>query len=99
MSEPTFHPFADRILVEPSVPENKTKGGILLPDTGEKDKPSEGKVITVGPGKRVDGKIQEMQVKPGQKVLFGKYAGSTIKLGDKDYLVMREDDILGVVEA
>lgn len=98
MSKNTIRPLADRVVVEPSEAETKTAGGIVIPDTADKDKPVRGVVIAVGTGKYVDGKIQPLQVKVGEKILFGKYAGTNVKLSDKEYLVMREEDIMGVIE-
>ncbi len=74
------------------------KGGIIIPDTA-KEKPQEGEIIAVGPGKVTeDGKLQAMAVKVGDKILFGKYSGSEVKLGDEEYLIMKEDDILGILQ-
>jgi chaperonin GroES len=95
MSE-KFQPLGDRVAVIPAEAESKTAGGIVIPDTADKDKPSRGKVVAVGAGKYVDGKLQAPQVKVGDEVLFGKYAGTSVKL-EKDYLIMREEDILGVL--
>lgn len=91
-------PLYDRLVVEPREAESKTAGGIVIPDTADKDKPMRGKVIATGNGKYVDGKMQPLQVKIGDEILFGKYSGTSIKLADKEYLVMREDDVMGVVE-
>ena len=91
-------PLNDRILVLRVEEEEKTSGGIIIPDTA-KEKPLEGKVVAVGPGKTDDkGKLIPMAVKKDDKVLFGKYAGSEIKLNGVEHLIMREDDILGVIE-
>jgi len=92
-------PLADRVLVERiEEDEQKSAGGIIIPDTA-KEKPQQGKIIAVGPGKVADdGKRIAMEVKPGQKVLFGKYSGSEIKIDGKELLIMREDDILGIVD-
>lgn len=95
---PKIRPLADRILVEPKELENKTAGGIVIPDTADKDKPMQGNVIAIGNGKYIDGKLQPLQIKVGDKVLFGKYAGTNIKLDNIEYLVMREEDVMGVVE-
>jgi chaperonin GroES len=74
------------------------KGGIIIPDTA-KEKPQEGEVIAVGPGKVTeDGKLQAMSVKVGDKILFGKWSGNEVKLGEEEYLIMREEDILGVLQ-
>ncbi len=93
-----FVPLYDRVVVSPAEVETKTAGGILIPDTADKDKPMFGKVEFLGTGKYIDGKLVPLQVKKGDKVLFGKYAGTNIKLQGKEYLVMREEDIMAVVE-
>jgi len=94
-----LRPLQDRIIVERIEEETKTKGGIIIPDSVTKEKPQEGKVIAVGKGKLTDdGKLLPMDVKVGDRVLFGKYAGSDVKIDGSEYLIMREDDILGVVE-
>jgi chaperonin GroES len=91
-------PLNDRILVKRLEAEERTKGGIVLPETA-KEKPKEGEVIAVGPGKISDsGKRQELQVKKGDKIIFESYAGTEIKVEGKEYLLMREDDILGIIE-
>lgn len=91
-------PLGDRVLVQPIEQEEVKKGGIIIPDTA-KEKPQEGKVIAVGPGKRDDsGKLIPMDVKKGDRVLYSKYGGTEIKIDDKEYLIMREDDILGILE-
>lgn len=95
---PMIRPLSDRIVVEPKEVETKTAGGIVIPDTADKDKPMQGTVIAIGNGKYIDGKVQPLQVKVGDKVLFGKYAGTNIKLADKELLVMREEDVMGVLE-
>ncbi len=93
-----IRPLHDRIIVERVEEEQKTAGGLIIPDTA-KEKPQEGKVVAVGKGKKTeDGKVIELDVKVGDKVLFGKYSGTEIKVEGKEYLMMREDDILGVVE-
>ena len=92
-----IRPLGDRILVKRIKEEEKTKGGIIIPDTA-KEKPQEAKVVAVGKGKYAeDGKLIPMEVKAGDKVLFGKYSGSEIKLDGEDHLILREDDILGVI--
>lgn len=97
-------PLSDHILIEPLTKEEKTKSGIILPDTIEREKPQEGKVIAVGPGKRLEsGKIQEPAVKTGQKVLFTKYGPHEIKIEGpdgktKEYLIAKEEDILAIIE-
>jgi chaperonin GroES len=94
LSVSTVKPLGDRILVKVSEAEEKTAGGILLPDTA-KEKPQVGEVVQVGPGKRNDdGSIQTMEVKVGDKVLYSKYAGTDIKLGTDDYVLLRESDVL-----
>jgi chaperonin GroES len=91
-------PLHDRVIVERVKEEEKTKGGIIIPDTA-KEKPVEGKIIAVGAGKVLDdGKRVPLQVKAGDRVLFGKYAGTEIKIDGKDRLIMREDDIIAIVE-
>jgi chaperonin GroES len=91
-------PLRDRIIVERVEEETKTAGGLIIPDTA-KEKPQQGRVIAVGKGKVTeDGKVLGMDVKVGDRVLFGKYAGTEIKIAGKEYLMMREDDILGVIE-
>lgn len=97
MSAPKIIPLHDRLVVKQQDQETQTPGGIFIPDTAEKDKPMKGKVIAVGPGKYADGKIQPLQVKVGDEVLFGKYAGTNIKLDNIEYLVMREEDVMGVI--
>lgn len=93
-----IRPLHDRIIVERLEEETKTAAGIIIPDTA-KEKPQQGKIIAVGKGKVTeDGKLLPMDVKVGDRVLFGKYAGTDIKIEGKEYLMMREDDILGVIE-
>jgi chaperonin GroES len=93
-----LRPLQDRIIVKRLEEENKTSGGIYIPDTA-KEKPQKGEIIAVGKGKVTeDGKVLSIDVKVGDKVLFGKYAGTEIKIEGADYLIMREDDILGVIE-
>jgi len=93
-----LRPLGDRILVKRIKEEEKTKGGIIIPDTA-KEKPQEGKVVAVGKGKVADdGKLVPPEVRAGDKILFGKYSGSEIKLEGDDLIVLREDDILGVIE-
>ena len=92
-----FRPLGDRVLVERVEEEEKTKGGIIIPDTA-KEKPQEGKVIATGPGSRDDsGKVVPLDVKEGDRILFGKWSGTEVKLDGKDLLIMKESDILGVV--
>ena len=92
-----FRPLHDRVLIESLESEEKTAGGIIIPDTA-KEKPQEGKVIAVGPGtKTEDGKIIPMDVKVGDRVLFGKWSGTEVKIDGKEYSIMKESDIMGVV--
>lgn len=94
-----IRPLADYVLIEPIKAEEKTKTGILLPQTAEKEKPEEGKVIAVGPGKRDEkGNLIPVSVKPGQRVLFKKYSPDEIKVDDKEYLICKEEDILAIIE-
>jgi chaperonin GroES len=93
-----IRPLHDRILVKRLESEEKTKGGIIIPDTA-KEKPQEGKVISVGKGRVTDdGKVQEMSVKKGDKILFSKYSGTEITLEGDEHLIIREDDVLAVLE-
>ena len=93
-----IRPLQDRIIVKRVAEEETTKGGIIIPDSA-KEKPQEGKVIAVGKGKaNEDGKIQPLDVKKGDKVLFSKYAGTEVNIGGEEHLIIREDDVLGVVE-
>ena len=92
-------PLADYVLIEPISQEEKTKGGIFLPETAEKERPEQGKVIAVGPGKKNDsGQLIPMTVKPGQTVLFTKYGPNEIKVDNKEYLIAKEEDILAILE-
>jgi len=93
-----IRPLQDRVIVQRVEEEQKTKGGIIIPDTA-KEKPQEGKVIAVGKGKvNDDGKLIPLDVKAGDRILFGKYSGTEVKMEGEEYLIMREDDILGVIE-
>ena len=93
-----IRPLNDRILVKRLEEEEKTKGGIIIPDSA-KEKPAEGEVVSVGPGRKNDkGDVIPMQLKKGDRVLFSKYGGTDVKLDGEDYLIMREDDVLGVIE-
>ena len=93
-----IRPLQDRILVQRLAEEEKTKGGIIIPDTA-KEKPAEGKVAAVGNGKLGDdGKRIPLEIKKGDSILFGKYSGTEVTIEGKEYLIMREDDILGVIE-
>jgi chaperonin GroES len=92
-----IRPLHDRILVKRIDEEEKTKGGIIIPDTA-KEKPQEGKVIAVGAGKVLeDGKVRPMDVKAGDRILFSKYAGTDVKLDGEDHIIIREDDVLGIL--
>jgi chaperonin GroES len=92
-----LRPLQDRVMVKRLEEKETKKGGIIIPDTA-KEKPQEGEVVAVGPGKVTDdGKRQPMDVKAGDKILFGKYSGSEVKLGDDEYLIMRQEDILGIL--
>ncbi len=94
-----FRPLGDRVLIKRVEEEQKTKGGIIIPDTA-KEKPQEGEVIAVGPGTRDDhGKINALDVKKGDRILFGKWSGTEVKINGEDLLIMKESDILGVLEA
>ncbi len=93
-----IRPLQDRVIVKRIEEEEKTKGGIIIPDTA-KEKPMEGKVIAVGKGKVLeDGKVHPPDVKAGDRILFGKYSGTEVKIDGEEHLIMREDDILGVIE-
>jgi len=92
-------PLGDHILIEPIKEEEKTKAGILLPETASKEKSEEGKIIATGPGRITDdGKIIPMAIKPGDKVLFSKYGPNEIKVDGKEYLIATESDILAIIE-
>jgi chaperonin GroES len=93
-----IRPLQDRVIVKRLEEEEKTKGGIIIPDTA-KEKPQEGKVIAVGKGKVTeDGKLIPLDVKAGDRILFGKYSGTEVKMEGEEHLIMREEDILGVIE-
>ncbi len=93
-----IRPLHDRVIVKRIKEEETTKGGIIIPDTA-KEKPSEGKVIAVGNGKILEnGEVKALEVKKGDKILFGKYAGTEIKIEGEEHLIMREDDIIAIVE-
>ncbi len=93
-----IQPLGDRVVVKPLAAEEKTKGGILIPDTA-KEKPQEGEVIAVGQGKTENGKLVPPEVKPGDKILYGKYSGTEIRSKEGDeYLILREDDILAIIK-
>jgi chaperonin GroES len=93
-----IRPLQDRVIVKRLAEEEKTKGGIIIPDTA-KEKPMEGLVIAVGKGKTADdGKLIKLDVKAGDRILFGKYSGTEVKIDGVEHLIMREDDILGIIE-
>jgi chaperonin GroES len=93
-----FRPLHDRVLVRRVDSEDKTAGGIIIPDTA-KEKPQEGEVVAVGPGARDDaGAIQPLDVRPGDRILFGKWSGTEVRIDGEDLLIMKESDILGVIE-
>jgi chaperonin GroES len=95
----SFRPLHDRILVRRVESEEKTKGGIIIPDTA-KEKPQEGEVVAVGPGARNEaGQIQALDVKAGDRILFGKWSGTEIKINGEDLLIMKESDVMGIIEA
>ena len=97
MSKINLTPLADRVIVKPSEAEEKTKGGIILPDTA-KEKPIEGTIVAAGPGKVTDdGKTVQLGVKVGDKVLYGKYSGTEVTVEGEEYLIMRESDIFAIV--
>ena len=97
MAKLKIHPLADRVVVQPAEAEEKTKGGIILPDTA-KEKPVEGTIVAAGPGKVSDnGELVKMTVKVGDKVLYGKYSGTEITIDGEEYLIMRESDIFAIV--
>ena len=94
----SFRPLHDRVLVRRIESDGKTAGGIIIPDTA-KEKPSEGEIIAVGSGARSeDGKITPLDVKPGDRVLFGKWSGTEVKIDGQDLLIMKESDIMGIIE-
>jgi len=97
MADFKIKPLADRVIVQPAKAEEKTKGGIILPDTA-KEKPIEGTIVAVGPGRVTEeGKEIKMSVKQGDKVLYGKYSGTEVNIEGEEYLIMRESDIYGIV--
>jgi chaperonin GroES len=98
MGDFRIRPLGDRVVIKPVEREEKTKGGIFLPDTASKERPMEGTVLAVGEGRRDDnGKLVPMSVKAGDRVLFAKYSGTEYKVDDVEYLIMAEKDILGVI--
>ena len=93
-----LRPLGDRIVVKTEKPEEKTKSGLVLPDTA-KEKPQEGKVLSVGKGKLLDdGAVKPLEIKPGSKVLYGKYSGTEVTVAGEDYLILREEDVLAIVQ-
>jgi chaperonin GroES len=93
-----LRPLHDRVLIQALEGEERTKGGIIIPDTA-KEKPMEGKVVAVGPGARGDdGKLIKPDLKTGDKVLYGKWSGTEVKIDGKDYLIMKESDVMGIIE-
>ncbi|ACY48802.1 chaperonin Cpn10 [Rhodothermus marinus DSM 4252] len=97
MAKVKIKPLSDRVVIKPEPPEEKTESGLYIPDTA-KEKPQRGTVIAVGPGRVENGTKIEMSVKEGDKVLYGKYAGTEITIDGEEYLIMRETDILGIIE-
>ena len=98
MSVLNLHPLGDRVLVKRLEAEEKTKGGIIIPDSA-KEKPLEGEVVAVGPGARGDnGQVVPLELKKGDRVLFGKWSGTEIKLDDEDYMIMKESDVMGIFQ-
>jgi chaperonin GroES len=93
-----MRPLHDRVIVKRIEEEERTKGGIIIPDTA-KEKPQEGRVVAVGPGRTDDGRVIKLDVKAGDRILFSKYAGTEVKLDGEEHIIMREDDILGVIES
>jgi len=92
-----IQPLGDRVLVKPTEPKEVKKGGIIIPDT-VKEKPQEGEIVSAGKGKTTeDGKILPMEVKVGDRILYGKYTGNEIKIDDQEYIIMHQDDILGIL--
>lgn len=92
-----LRPLGDRVIIEPAAKEEKTASGIVLPDTA-KEKPQEGIIVAVGTGRLEDGKRVPLDVSEGQKVIYSKYAGTEVKYGEKEYLILKENDILAIIE-
>ncbi len=93
-----FRPLHDRVMIRRVDPEGRTTGGIIIPDTAQ-EKPAEGEIVAVGPGARNEtGKVVPLDVKPGDRILFGKWSGSEIKLDGEDLLIMKESDVMGIIE-
>ncbi|HSA58784.1 MAG TPA: co-chaperone GroES [bacterium] len=93
-----IRPLHDRVLIKRVLEEEKTRGGIIIPDSA-KEKPQEGKVVAVGRGRLEDGKVIPLDVKAGDRILFSKYSGNEVKIGGEEHLILKEDEILGVLEA
>ena len=94
-----FRPLHDRVVIRRVEPEGKTIGGIFIPDTAQ-EKPMEGEIVAVGPGARDDnGKVVPLDVKAGDRILFGKWSGTEVKIDGQDYLIMKESDVMGIIEA
>ena len=92
-----FKPLHDRLLLKPTIAETKTKSGIIIPDTAQ-EKPMQGEVIAVGKGKRLeDGRLQPLDVKVGDKVIYGKWSGTEVKLDGKDHVILKEEDLFGIL--
>jgi len=95
---PTLKPLNDRIVVKAVTPEEKTTGGIILPDSAQ-EKPTEAEVVAVGPGKVLEnGKVVPLEIKPGDRIIYAKYGGTEIKIGSEEYVILRQDDVLAVRE-
>ena len=95
---PTLKPLNDRLVVKSITPEERTSGGIILPDSAQ-EKPQEAEVVAVGPGKTLEnGKVIALEVKPGDKVIYAKYGGTEIKVGGEEYVILRQDDVLAIKE-
>ena len=95
----SFRPLHDRVLVKRVKEEEKTRGGIIIPETAQ-EKPQEGEIVAVGPGGRDDsGKLVELDVKVGDRILFGKWSGTEVKLDGEEFLIMKESDVMGIIEA
>ncbi len=93
-----IRPLQDRVILKRVKEEEKTKGGIIIPDTA-KEKPMQGEIMAVGPGKTTeDGKLHKLEVKPGDRILMSKYAGSEVKIDGEEFVILREDDVLGIIE-
>jgi len=93
----SFKPLHDRLLIKPMTAETRTKGGLIIPDTAQ-EKPMQGEVVAVGKGKRLeDGRLQEIDVKVGDKVIYGKWSGTEVKIAGVDHVILKEEDLFGVV--